>query len=418
MRALPYFCGMLKTLSAFTLAILIGVSSSTAQQKSTSIRYKAALLRADSTRIVFQIDEQQVNGKPVWYFLNAGERLQAKNIRVKKDSLFVDMPFFESGFEVKREKDGRLTGVWRKGTAAQEVVVPFLAVPSKERFPMVNGAAKHDVKGKWSGEIVYPDGKKEEAVVQFQQKGNRVTGSFVINSGDYRYLDGVISGDSLMISTFDGSHAYVFTARVEGNDRIVNGVFLSGAVNKRTWSAVRDDKAEVDLSETAATLRPGASKLDFSFPDLDSNMVSINDERFRNKVVVIQIMGSWCPNCMDETAFLTEYYKKNHARGVEMIALAYEYSTDFARSVKSLKKFKERFSLDYPVLVTGVKVGDEQRTEKTLPQITPIKTFPTTIFIGRDGTVKKIANDFFGPATGEYHERYKREFAKTIEEML
>lgn len=408
---------MLKTLSAFALAIIIGVSIVHAQQKSTTVRYNAALLRADSGRIVFQIEERMVNGKPVWYFLNAGERLQAKNIRVKKDSLFVDMPFFESGFEVKREKDGRLTGVWRKGTAAQEVVVPFLAVPSKERFPLVNGPAKHDVKGKWSGVINYPDGKNEEAVVQFQQTGNRVTGSFVINSGDYRYLEGVLSGDSLMISTFDGSHAYVFTARVQG-DRIVNGVFISGATARRSWSAVRNDKADVDLSETAVTLKPGQSRLDFRFPDLDSNLVSINDERFRNKVVVIQIMGSWCPNCMDETAFLTEYYKKNHARGVEMIALAYEYTTDFARSVKSLRKFKDRFSLDYPVLITGVRVGDEQRTEKTLPQITPIKTFPTTIFIGRDGTVKKIANDFFGPATGEYYERYKREFEKTISELL
>jgi hypothetical protein len=99
----------------------------TAQTNRVEHRYRASLLRSDSARIVFQIEEVLTNGKPVWYFLNAGERLQARNIRVKKDSLFVDMPFFESGFDVKREKDGRLTGVWRKGTAAQEVVVPFLA---------------------------------------------------------------------------------------------------------------------------------------------------------------------------------------------------------------------------------------------------------------------------------------------------
>ncbi len=408
---------MPKTTFSLLLAGLLIAPSLHAQKATGTTRYLATLLRTDGGRIVFQIEEKVDAKGTVWYFLNARERLQAKNIRVRKDSLFVDMPFFESGFEVKREKDGRLTGVWRKGTATQEVVVPFLAVPSKERFPLVLGAAKQVVSGKWAGVIQNPNGSKEQAVIQFTQSGNRVTGSFVINSGDYRYLDGVVSGDSLMISTFDGSHAYVFTARVRG-DSITNGVFISGATARRSWSAVRNDNAGIDLSETAAALRPGESKLDFTFPDLDSNMVSIHDERFRNKVVVIQLMGSWCPNCMDETAFLTDYYKKNHARGVEMIALAYEYTTDFARSVRSLRKFKERFSLEYPVLITGVRVGDEQRTEKTLPQITQIKTFPTTIFIGRDGTVKKVANDFFGPATGEYYEKYKKEFEKTIEEML
>ena len=389
-----------------------------AQSKTIVHRYRAALVRSDSARIVFQIEEVNTNGRIVWNFLNAGERLQAKNIRVKKDSLFVDMPFFESGFEVKREQDGRLTGIWRKGTAAQEVIVPFLAIQTQERFPLAHGPAKHQLSGRWRSQILSPNGSKEDAVLQLNQHGNRLNGSFVINSGDYRYLEGVVTGDSLFLSTFDGSHAYLFTARVKDGSTITDGLFFAGAKSRRTWSAVKDDHADVDLSETAASLKPGSSRLDFRFPDLDSNLVSINDDRFRNKVVIIQIMGSWCPNCMDETAFLSEYYKKNHARGVEMIGLAYEYSTDFARSVKSLKKFKERFSIDYPVLITGVKVGDSLRTEKTLPQITEIKTFPTTIFIGRDGAVKKIANDFFGPATGAYYERYKREFEKTMNELL
>ena len=400
------------------LALALLFKDLSAQSKAVVHRYRASLLRSDSARIVFQIEEVNTNGRIVWNFLNAGERLQAKNIRVKKDSLFVDMPFFESGFEVKREKDGRLTGVWRKGTAAQEVIVPFLAVPTKDRFPLTFGPAKYQLNGRWRSEILSPDGSKEDAVVQLNQQGNRIIGSVVINSGDYRYLEGVVTGDSLVMSTFDGSHAYLFMAKVKDGNTITDGVFFAGAKSRRTWSAVKDDHADVDLSETAATLKPGESKLDFRFPDLDSNLVSINDDRFKNKVVVIQIMGSWCPNCMDETAFLSDYYKKNHARGVEMIGLAYEYSTDFARSVRSLKKFKERFALDYPVLITGVRVGDSLRTEKTLPQITEIKTFPTTIFIGRDGMVKKIANDFFGPATGEYYERYKREFEKTINELL
>jgi hypothetical protein len=121
---------------------------------------------------------------------------------------------------------------------------------------------------------------------------------------------------------------------------------------------------------------------------------------------------------MDETAFLSEYYKKNRERGIEVVGLAYEYSTDFHRSAKTLRKFQQRYAVDYPMLVTGVTTIDTLKTEKTLPQLTSIKGFPTTIFIGKDGKVKKIEPGFMGPGTGQYHEIYKKEFETTIETLL
>jgi hypothetical protein len=121
---------------------------------------------------------------------------------------------------------------------------------------------------------------------------------------------------------------------------------------------------------------------------------------------------------MDETAFLSEWYKKNHQRGVEIIALAYEYSTDFERSRRDLLKFQQRFKVDYPVLITGVTVMDSLRTEKTLPQFTPIKTFPTSIVLDKKGKVRKIDTGFFGPGTGVYYERYKEEFERTVNDLL
>lgn len=121
---------------------------------------------------------------------------------------------------------------------------------------------------------------------------------------------------------------------------------------------------------------------------------------------------------MDETAFLSDYYNKNRARGVEVVGLAYEYTSDFYKSEKPLRKFQQRFSVDYPMLITGVTTTDSLKTEKTLPQITPIKGFPTTIYIGRDGTVKKIESGFNGPATGKYYEVFKKEFEARIDAML
>ena len=165
-------------------------------------------------------------------------------------------------------------------------------------------------------------------------------------------------------------------------------------------------------------VKPGEESLDFSFKDLEGKQVSINSDRFKNKVVVVQLMGSWCPNCMDETIFLSDYYNKNKQRGVEVVALAYEYSTDWERSVKSLKKFQQRFNVQYPILITGVTSSDSLRTEKTLPQVTSIKFFPSSIILDKKGKIRKFDTGFVGPATGSHYIEYKKEFDKTIDNLL
>ena len=147
-------------------------------------------------------------------------------------------------------------------------------------------------------------------------------------------------------------------------------------------------------------------------------MISIGDERFKGKVVVVQIMGSWCPNCMDETAFLSKYYNENKSLGFEVIGLAYEYSTDFEKGRTSLMRFKNKFNVQYPMLITGVTSNDPLRTEKTLPQMTPIKAFPSMIIVGKDGQVKKTHAGYSGPATGVHHEKFKHEFDELIRMLV
>ena len=129
-------------------------------------------------------------------------------------------------------------------------------------------------------------------------------------------------------------------------------------------------------------------------------------------------MGSWCPNCMDETAFFSEYYTANKTCGVEVLGLAYEYSQNFAKAKQGLLKFKNRFNVQYPLLFTGVSISDDKRTEKTLPQVTPIKVFPSSIILDKKGVVRKLDNGFYGPGTGIHYEQYKKEFNETINKLL
>jgi thiol-disulfide isomerase/thioredoxin len=379
--------------------------------------WRGALERTDGNEIAFNFDVKQTNGKSVFIIHNAAERLEVKDISFVGDSCFINMPVFESQFRLKVVNNSELTGLWIRGSAAKNLVVPFKAVWGKtDRYPAM-AKATYNVSGRWATSFLSTDGN-EQAIAELVQNGQKVTGTFLTTTGDYRYQEGVVNGDSLQMSGFDGGHAYYFSAKIKDARHLSDGLFVSGPVYKQSWIAERNDTATLPKNDAAMYVKQGEEKLDFSFTDLNGKKVSINDERFKNKVVVIQIMGSWCPNCMDETAFLSKFYEKNKNRGIEMIALAYEYSEDFQRSQKSLLKFQQHFNVQYPILITGVKASDTLRTQKTLPQLTPIKTFPSTVFVGKDGKVKKIDTGFNGPGTGVHYEEYKKEFNEIVDELL
>jgi thiol-disulfide isomerase/thioredoxin len=380
--------------------------------------WRAELLREDGRRIVFNFEWRQENGKPVWYIRNATEKIKVEDITVHGDSLLVQMPVFESRFRLKLAHNNRLSGVWIKGTSSVPLVVRFEAVKGKSnRFDLRTPKAPGNAEGRWNVTFTRPVKAPIPAIGEFHQQGSNITGTFLTPTGDYRYLEGTVAGDSLLLSCFDGSHAYLFTARIN-KQKITDGWYYSGATSVEKWTAVKDEKAQLPADAAAMYLKPGEKKLNFTFDDLDGNRVSIKDDRYKSKVVVVQIMGSWCPNCMDETAFLAEYYDKNKDRGMEIIALAYEYSTDIERSRKSLRKFQQRYDVKYPMLITGVSTGDTLRTEKTLPQLTPIRAFPTAIFIDKKGLVRKIDAGFSGPGTGKHYLQFKGEFEDTVEGLL
>lgn len=378
-------------------------------------QWRAELHREDGHAIVFCFEWKQEAGKSLWFIQNAEERIKVDNIVQKGDSFLVEMPVFESQFRLIYRED-HLQGLWIKAGATRTQTMPFTAERDKPRFPLSNKPSLH-LADRW--ELQLGTDPPKLALAEWKQKGSVVTGSVLTPSGDYRYLEGGIKDDSLFLSTFDGSFALFFTARIKDSVNLEGGTFYSGARNKVRWQAQKKPKALLSKEEVAMHLRPGASAtLDFSFPDLDGQTVSIRDKRFQEKVVVVQITGSWCPNCIDETAYYAPYYLQSKQRGVEFVALAYEYTTDNERSRKSLRKLQQRFDVQYPMLLTGVKASDSLKTEKTLPQLTPIKMFPSTIILDKKGKVRKIETGFSGPATGIHFLEYKREFEATIEELL
>jgi thiol-disulfide isomerase/thioredoxin len=143
--------------------------------------------------------------------------------------------------------------------------------------------------------------------------------------------------------------------------------------------------------------------------------VTVNP-RYRNKVVVVTIGGTWCPNCVDETAFLAPWYLANRSRGVEVISLQYERQMDSAFVRKALARMRERYDIHYDQLIGGI--ADKQAVAASLPALNSFLAFPTTIFIDRQGKVAKIHTGFTGPATGKYYEEFIKEFNAEVDRLL
>ena len=380
--------------------------------------YKFQIERDDLITIDFITQVTDSADKKIAYIINGADSMLVDSVVIKKDSVFFELPFFESGFAAKILSNGNLEGVWIKKSGNNIRELPFKGKYGVSKRFVVKTAPKFNISGTWAVLFKNAENKKTNALGQFKQSGSNVTGTFLTPYGDYRFLEGVVSGDSLFLSGFDGGYALYFSAKIQQKNQLSGGTFYSGNAAPSTWAGTRDSNAVLKAPDNLTKVKPNAGKLDFSFPDLNGNMISINDEQFQDKVVVIQIMGSWCPNCIDETKFFMDNYDYYTSKGVEFLGISYERTTDFDASVRALMPFQKRFQVPYPILIAPVAVSDTLRTEKTLPQIENIIAFPTTIFVDKRGFIKKIHSGFDGPATGVHYLNYKKEFEETINELL
>jgi len=379
--------------------------------------WRATLKTESGVEIPFNFELADSAGKKQLDIINGDERLRVNEISQEGDSILIQMPLFDS--EIKAElTGGSLSGKWIKHLATTDVAMEFTASPNTNwRFFKTESKAKVDLNGKWPSTFISADGKDTNVYIgQFIQKGNRLTGTFLSTTGDYRFLEGTVNGNKFYLSCFDGCHALLFSGTVNG-DKITDGKLYSGFSSMDNWTGTKDDKAELPDAYSLVGLNPGYKSIDFTFPDLKGKPVSLKDEQFKNKVAVIQFFGSWCPNCMDETAFMVPFYNRYKDKGLAVIGLGYERSTDVARGRKNIGRLQKRFNVPYPLLLTGY-TNQPGEVLKSLPMLNKFMAFPTTIIIDKKGEVRKIHTGFSGPGTGKYYTEFAEEFDKLITDLL
>lgn len=402
-----------------TLLIFALLDIASAQTKLKTGTWRGTLTNESKHELPFNFEVTNVAGKQQISIINGTEHYKVPDVKIKGDSVFIKMPLFDSEFKLRLVGDD-LTGYWIRHLGDHDTQIPFAAIPNTSwRFLKDPKKPAFDISGRWAAVFGEATDGKDELVGEFKQTGNKLTGTFLSTTGDYRYLEGAVSGDRLYLSCFDGCHAFLFTAKINNGKVISEGENYSGYSAFTKWTAVKDANAKLPDAYSLTALKPGYKKIDFTFPDINGRKVSLSDSRFKNKVVIVQILGSWCPNCMDETNFIINsgYYKKYHAKGVEVVGLAYERTADFKKSQKTLEQLKDHFKVPYPLLITGFtpSKGDPM---KSLPALADFKGFPTTIIIDKKGNVRKIHTGFNGPGTGEHYTEFVVEFDKLTEDLL
>jgi len=376
------------------------------------------LLGVANHEIPFQMQvTKSAEGKTIAYLINGEEKILLDDISVTGDSVKIPLHIFDADLKahINDSQDG-MKGKWTQYNLEEPFVINFSAKHDKNyRFSEKPPVSTQNYTGKWDVIFKNDDGTQEQAIGVFEQKGSHLKGTFLSATGDYRYLDGEVDGDELKLSTFDGSHGYLFTAKPNGEGKIA-GNFYYGPDEIIPWTGHRNEKAILPAADTLTYLKPGYDKLSFTFPDLTGKPVSLSDPEYQGKVVVVQLMGSWCPNCMDETAYLAPYYRENKNQGLEIIGLAYEQSPEFNKAKPRLERLKNRFNIEYNLLVAGQR--DKEAAAKTLPMLNHVLAFPTTIIVDKKGAVRKIHTGFSGPGTGKYYEEFVQDFESTIDKLL
>ncbi|AWX46330.1 hypothetical protein HME9304_03363 [Flagellimonas maritima] len=343
---------------------------------------------------------------------NAEEVILVEEIEVWNDSIHIKMPVFE-GYLLGTFTEKEISGNFIKESLDR--IVPFKAkFGKKDRFK-VSSSAITNISGIWEVDFDVETENEYPAKGIFRQDGNDVEGTFRTKTGDYRYLEGIVTGDTLKLSTFDGAHAFLFIAKI--SDSTLQGNFYSGNHAVEKFVGKRNEAFELPDADSLTFLKEGYDRFYFSFPDETGKTVALSDSRFDNKVVLVQIMGTWCPNCLDETKFYIDFLDKNPDLNVEFVALAFEYAKTEEKSWEGIKRLKNKLGVDYPILLAQYGSSDKQKANEKLPMLNHVLSYPTTIYIGKQGNVEKIHTGFNGPATGEKHEAFKKEFKETIRKL-
>ncbi|GAP72780.1 alkyl hydroperoxide reductase [Candidatus Symbiothrix dinenymphae] len=378
--------------------------------------WRGTLAVHDNKQAPFLFEVQHANTDSATVtLLNGEERVPLTGIQYSADTVLMPVESYDAVIRAVVTKDN-LEGRFIKNYVENDEGIAFKAERGGviSRFEAVATPASVSIDGKW--DVLFINGKNDTTrnVGIFKSENQIVTGSILTNSGDLRFLEGALTEQGVVLSAFSGLSPYLIEINFTDDTSFAGAFYTARSQTKLVGK--RNPQAALDDAYGLAQLKRGFSSLSFALPNTEGKIISINDERYKGKVVIVSVLGSWCPNCLDELQFLAPWYDANKDRGVEVIGLAFERKDDMDYARKAINRLKERFGVNYEILFAGR--AKPETIAKVLPEVQNFGGYPTTIFIDKKGKVQKIHTGYSGPATGLFYEEFQKEFNQLVDNLL
>ncbi len=409
----------------YMLLVVLSICALSCENVTHSLKtgvWRSSLIVQEGQELPFNFEVEEDGTLTIF---NAEERITVDEISITGDSINIQTPVFEGFFTGRFTTDERIEGTFIKPSLDR--VVPFvMEYGISERFISSNFNCSENSNFRESAKnitgsyetVFSPDSPDERYIAKgiFKQEGEKVTGTFRTTTGDYRYLEGAIKGNELRLSTFDGAHAFLFTATA--TDSTLTGYFYSGNHWKEPFRAVRNETYELPDANGLTYLKEGYDTFTYGFPNAAGQIISLEDEQFKDKVVITTLMGTWCPNCLEESKFLTDYLREHPSPDLKVVSLAFEYAKTEEDAFKAIKRLQERLKIPYPILLAQYGSSDKKEAQEKLPMLNHILSYPTMIVTDKTGKVRRIHTGYNGTATGTKYSEFKQEFEEFVSELI
>jgi thiol-disulfide isomerase/thioredoxin len=389
-------------------AMAIGLSPSHALAQSLNGLWDAKVVVNGGVEIPFRMELSGSGGSAKGAFFNGDEKFPSTSGTYDKGMLVLN--FDDLGTKLEASfKDGVLVGQYSRGTRGAPYpfeAKKFTPVPVGDKtIPSINGL--------WNVQVKSSKGESAWQLI-VRQAGAEASAAILRIDGDTGTLTGSYRDGKFVLSHFSGMRPLrlEITPNADGTLSVVQNKDQPLTAIKADQALAKGLPQPSDPSRFTSVKDP-TEPFRFAFPALDGRLVSNTDEKFRGKVVIVSISGSWCPNCHDEAPFLGELYRKYRSRGLEIVSLSFEEQAQLKNPVR-LRAFMKKYGIEYTVLLPG----EPKELNDKVPQGVNLSSFPTTFFLGRDGRVRAVHAGFPSVASGEFHKHAKEEITATVERLL
>ena len=343
---------------------------------------------------------------------NASEDISLEQGEKKGDSIVLLFPTFNSQLVLKPNSTKQMTGYWINKNKNSKIPCQ-LNYGYVHRFPITRQNVNEKLSGKW--EVTFDKGSKTSYKGQaiINQTLSCITGTIRTETGDFKFLEGNVNSDSIYLSRFDGAHVLLILGKLQGN--VINGLLYSGAISTSTFEANLNPSFEL-IHPDSLTYVDLSIPLEIKLNDINGNLYTYPNASTNGKVVIIELMGSWCPNCLDEAYFLKELYSNYPSEKLEIISVAYEIGDQFEQQVEKVNRMRTKLNLPYTIVIGGK--ASKQLASQQFPMLNQVMSFPTTLILDKKGVIRKVHTGFNGPATGDYYINFKKETTLFIDQLL